>query len=79
MLANAVIQPHFDYACTWYSCTPKRIKVQLQTAQNKLVRLILNLNNMNHFGSSELKNLKWLAVKNRGRQLKLRLSWKILH
>lgn len=38
MLANALIQPPFDYACTtWYSSTPKRIEVQ--TAQNKLVRL----------------------------------------
>jgi len=49
MLANAVIQPHFDYSyTTWYSSTPKGIKVKLQTAQNKLVRLILNLNNRNH-------------------------------
>jgi len=44
MLANALIQPHFDYASTlWYSSTPKRIKVQLQTAKNKLARLILDL------------------------------------
>jgi len=44
MLTNALIQPHFDYASTlWYSSTPKRIKVQLQTAKNKLARLILDL------------------------------------
>ena len=80
MLANALIQPHFDYACTtWYSSTPKRIKVQLQTAQNKLVRLILNLNYREHIGSSELKKLKWLTVENRVRQLKLRLTRKILY
>lgn len=79
MLANALIQPHFDYACiTWYSSTPKRIKVQLQMAQNKLVRLILNLNYRNHVGSPELKKLKWLTVENRVRQLKLRLTRKIL-
>lgn len=80
MLANALIQPHFDYACTtWYSSTPKRIKVQLQTAQNKLVRLILNRNNRNHVGSPERKKLKWLTVENRVRQLILRLTRKILY
>ena len=57
-LVAALVQPHFDYACTtWYSSFPKFIKNKLQTAQNKMSRVILN-----HVGPSQLSELQWLSV-----------------
>ena len=39
LLLNALIQPHFDYACTsWYPGLNKRLSKKIQTAQNKCVR-----------------------------------------
>jgi len=37
MLAGALVQPHFNYAVTfWYSGSKKHVKNKLQTAQNRL-------------------------------------------
>ena len=36
LLCNALIQPHFDYACSvWYPNLNKKFKTKLQTLQNK--------------------------------------------
>lgn len=44
ILAGALRQCHFDYACTsWYTSIAWAFKNRLQTAQNKLVRRILQL------------------------------------
>ena len=44
LLCNALIQPHFDYACSvWYPNLNKKIKTKLQTLQNKCVRFCLQL------------------------------------
>ena len=38
LLCNALIQPHFDYACTaWYSDLSKKLKDKLQVTQNKCI------------------------------------------
>ena len=42
LLVSALIQCHFDYACTsWYSGLTK--KSRLQVAQNKVIRFMFNL------------------------------------
>ena len=51
MLCNAIIQPHFDYAClTWYSGLTKVLKNKTQVMQNKCIRFCLNLGNLDHIG-----------------------------
>ena len=46
LLCNALIQPHFDYACSvWYLTLNKKFKTNLQTLQNKCVRFCLQLDN----------------------------------
>ena len=51
---NALIQPHFDYACSvWYPNLNKKIKTKLQTLQNKCVRFCFQLDNKAHDGITE--------------------------
>ena len=46
LLCNALIQPHFDYACsTWYPNLNQNLKKRLQTLQNKCIRFCLRLPN----------------------------------
>ena len=69
LLANALIQPHFDYACSaWFPFLNKRLTKKIQTAQNKCVRFCLNLNNRAHIGFKEFKDINWLPTKERFEQ-----------
>lgn len=73
-LAVALVQSNFDYACTsWYSNISKRLKNRLQTAQNKLIRVVLKLPPRTHLDSQHFKSLGWLTVEDRVTMLKLRL------
>ena len=46
LLCNALIQPHFDYACSaWYPNLNKGLKKKLQITQNKCMRFCLQLGN----------------------------------
>ena len=69
LLCNALIQPHFDYACSvWYPSLNKKFKTRLQTLQNKCVRFCLQLDNKAHVGITEFKQINWLPVNYRFRQ-----------
>ena len=49
LLCNALIQPHFDYACSeWYPNLSKKLKNRIQTLQNKCIRFCLQLDKMPH-------------------------------
>ena len=51
LLANALIQPHFDYASSaWFPLLNERLTKRIQTAQNKCIRFCLSLNNRGHIG-----------------------------
>ena len=66
MLCNAIIQPHFDYAClTWYSNLTKALKNKIEVMQNKCIRFCLNLGNLDHIGTKEFKKIKWLNTRDR--------------
>ena len=42
LLCNALIKPHFDYACSaWYPNLSKKLKNKIQTSQNKCIRFCL--------------------------------------
>ena len=66
LLCNALIQPHYDYACSaWYPSLSKRLLKKIQISQNKCIRYCLKLDNRSHVGFDELKKLNWLPTKER--------------
>jgi hypothetical protein len=72
MLASALVQCHFDYACTsWYSSLTKKTQNKLQVSQNKLIRNILKLEVQTHLAHCHFKELNWLPVEKRVTQIKL--------
>ena len=69
LLCNALIQPHFDYACSaWFPNLKQNLKKKLQTAQNRCVRFCLQLGNRDHVGEQELKRINWLNTNDRFKQ-----------
>ena len=52
----ALIQPHFDHACSdWYPNLPKKLKNRIQTSQNKCICFCLQLDKMTHISHKNLK------------------------
>jgi len=69
MLCNALIQPHFDYACSaWYPNLNKKLTKKIQTAQNKCIRFCLYMDNRSHIGIKEFKRINWLPTRERFEQ-----------
>ena len=57
-LCNALIQPHFDYACSaWYPNLSKKLKNRIQTLQNKCIRFCLQLDKMSHISQKEFEKI----------------------
>lgn len=80
ILAGALIQCHYDYACgSWYNSAPKSQKVKLQTSQNKLIRVILRLPARTHLDPSHFENMRWLKVEDRVNQIGMCLVHRIVH
>ena len=70
LLCNALIQPHFDFACSaWYPNLNKALKKKLQTAQNKCIRFCLLLGNREHIGLDKLRQINWLNTNDRVEQI----------
>ena len=66
---NALIQPHFDYACS--ACYPNlnaKLKRKLQIMQNKCIRFCLKLDKMHHISEEDFKTINWLPVDQRVQQ-----------
>ena len=77
-LCTALIQCHYDYSCSsWYPGIGKTLKDNLQIAQNKMIRFILNLDNRSHIGHKELAKAGFIKVSDRVTQLKLGHAFKI--
>ena len=69
LLCNALIQPHFDFAClAWYTNLKKKLKKKVQTCQNKCIRFCLDMGNRDHIGVQEFKKINWLPTKERFEQ-----------
>ena len=65
MLCNALIQPHFDYACSaWYPNLSKTLKEKLQVTQNKCILTCLFL----VIRYKHLKKINWLPIWERVKQ-----------
>ena len=60
MLCNALIQPHFDYACpAWYPILNEKTKTKTQIMQNKCIRFCLKLDKMHHISKEEFKSVTY--------------------
>ena len=69
LLCNALIQPHFYYACSaWYPNLTKKLKHRIQTTQNKCIRFCLQLDKLKHISHGEFDRLNWLPVTYRFKQ-----------
>ena len=69
LLLNALIQRHFDYACSaWYPNLTKKLKYRIQTTQNKCVRFCLQLDKLKDISHEEFDRLNWLPVTYRFKQ-----------
>ena len=69
LLCNALIQPHFDYACAaWYPNLNKKYKNKLQVLQNKCIRFCLQLDNIEHIGTEHFDKISWLPIDQRFKQ-----------
>ena len=56
MLCNALIQPHFDYACpAWYPYLTEKMKKKIQITQNKCLRFCLRLDKMHHISEEDFR------------------------
>ena len=72
ILAGSLIQPYFDYACgSWYNGVTMNLKHRLQTSQNKLIRLVLDLPMRTHLESSHFDKVGWLKVEDCVSQMQL--------
>ena len=77
-LCSALIQCHFDYACSsWYPGIRKELTKKLQVMQNKIIRFISDLDSRAHIGNQELAKAGYLSVPDRVKQLKLGHVFKI--
>ena len=69
LLCNALIQPHFDYACAaWYPNLNKKYKNKFQVLQNKCIRFCLQLDNIQHIGTEHFDKINWLPTDQRFQQ-----------
>ena len=77
LLCNALIQPHFDYACSaWYPNLTKKLKHGIQTTQNTCMRFCLRLDKLKHISHEEFESLNWLSVTYRFKQCVISIFFK---
>ena len=66
---DALIQPHFDYACTvWYPNLSKKLEDKPQVAQSKCIRFCLQLQSRRHIYNEHFHKLNWLSINQRFQQ-----------
>ena len=77
LLASALIQCHFDYACSaWFSGLQKIYQQKLQILKKKTIRFVLNCSLRTHIG---FKIINWIPVSERVKQIKLNNMFRIIH
>ena len=69
LLCNAVIQPHFDYACSaWSPNLSKKLKNRVQTSQNKCIRFCPQFGKMTRIFQKEFETINRFPIKERFNQ-----------
>ena len=64
-LCNTLVQSHFDYACTAWYPSIKKMKNVIQTTQSKFVQFCMNLDKTAHTSQNEFKKSNWLPISDR--------------
>ena len=78
LLRNALIQPHFDYACSaWHSNLNKKFKRKLQTVQNRSIRYNLKLYKRSHIRIKDFEKINFLPLCERFKQYHCSNAFKI--
>ena len=63
LLCSALVNPHFEYAWNaWYRSVNANVKNKLQTAQNKMIRYLLNYGGRRHIGFIDFKKSNCLDI-----------------
>ena len=76
----SLVQCHIDYACmAWYYNLSKEFKHKLQVVQNNMMRLILHKGHREHIGQAEFKQIKFVNIENRVKQLGLNIVHKLFY
>ena len=66
VLCNALIQPHFDYACpAWYPNFTEKTKKKIQFMQNKSIRFCLRLDKMHQISEEDFRLINWFPTSKR--------------
>ena len=69
MLCNALIQHHFDYACSaWYHILTEEAKKKIQIMEDKCIRFYLKLDKMHHIFDEVFRSTNWLPTSKRVNQ-----------
>ena len=80
MLCNALIQPHFDYACpVWYPNLTEKMKKKIQITQNKCIRFCLRMDKMHHISKEDFRLINWLPTNKRVDQCINTIRFKFVH
>ena len=80
LLCSAWVNPHFEYACNaWYRSVNAKVKHKLQTAQNKMIRYLLNYGCRRHIGFSDFKKSNCLDINARVDYMSLNLMFNIFN
>ena len=79
LLDNAIIQPHFDDACSiWYPNLTQKLKNKPQIMQNKCICFCLKLEKMSIIFHKEFEDLNWLPVSTRFEKCVISVAFNII-
>ena len=79
LICNALIQSHFDYACSvWYPYVSK-LKTRIQTSRNKSIRFCRQLDWMSHISQKEFETIYWLPIQERYNQCRNSVAFKYFY
>ena len=79
-VSSALVNPYFEYACNaWYRSVNAKVKHKLQTAQNKMIRYLLNYGCRRHIGFSDFKKSNCLDINARVDYVSLNLMFNIFN
>ena len=80
LLCSALVNPHFEYSCNaWYRSVNANVKHKLQTAQNKMIRYLLNYGCRRHVGFNDFKKSNCLDISARVDYMTLNLMFNIFN
>ena len=79
LICNALIQPHFDYACSaLYPNLSQKLKNKIQTSLSKCICFCVQLDKVSHISQEEFETINRLPIKGRYNQCVNSIAFKYL-